>query len=286
MSRVQIKLPQDYVFSTQIAVQIGDINYGGHLANDAVLRLCHEARLQFLQHFDYSETDIEGCGLIMADTAIRFVNQAYHGDVLIFEMAVEDIGRAGFALITKISDAEKQHDVAHVKNGMVFFNYDTQSIATTPKEFIHHFQSKENIQTYDQNSPQSCMQVISMLMLADGDLDIEELEEESIQKICTLLQVNRTDFFAVLRQYAKDAHLWGKNINHAEHSDELNIKNINLIVDKIDDHTLQVKVLAIALSVCRGDYSLNAPERVLFRHVLNRWNINPDDVLTPSTQEA
>lgn len=143
MSRVQITLPEDYVFSTQITVQIGDINYGQHLANDAVLRLCHEARLRFLEHFSYSEANIEGCGLIMADAAIRFINQAYYADILCFDMAVDNIGRAGFSLITRISNAQKQHDVAHIKNGMVFFDYHSQSIVATPPTFLAQFNPKE-----------------------------------------------------------------------------------------------------------------------------------------------
>ena len=53
MSRVQIKLPETFVFHTDIAVQIGDINYGNHLANDAMLRLCHEARLRFLRRLGF-----------------------------------------------------------------------------------------------------------------------------------------------------------------------------------------------------------------------------------------
>ena len=82
MSRVKIELPNAWHYQTQITVQIGDINYGNHLSNDAYLRLAHEARLRFLKHFNYSEMDIESAGLIMADAAIQFKNQAFHSDVL------------------------------------------------------------------------------------------------------------------------------------------------------------------------------------------------------------
>ena len=53
MSRVKIELPNAWHYQTQITVQIGDINYGNHLSNDAYLRLAHEARLRFLKHFNY-----------------------------------------------------------------------------------------------------------------------------------------------------------------------------------------------------------------------------------------
>ena len=66
MSRIKIDLPQEWHFQTSITVQIGDINYGNHLSNDAYLRLAHEARLRFLKHHGYTEMNIDGAGLIMA----------------------------------------------------------------------------------------------------------------------------------------------------------------------------------------------------------------------------
>ncbi|MDO5686542.1 MAG: thioesterase family protein [Neisseria sp.] len=139
MERVQITLPSAFAFSTQITVQIGDINYGQHLSNDAVLRLCHEARLRFLQAHAYHEMDVEGRGLIIADAAIKFMSQAFHGDVLTFNVAVGNIGRAGFALFTQIVNASKKIEIARVKNGMVFFDYTQQTTAETPDAFREKF---------------------------------------------------------------------------------------------------------------------------------------------------
>lgn len=48
MARITLPLPENILFRTRLTVQIGDINYGNHLANDAVLRLCHEARIRWL----------------------------------------------------------------------------------------------------------------------------------------------------------------------------------------------------------------------------------------------
>ena len=49
MARVKLTLPDACHFHTEVAVRIGDINYGGHLGNDAVLSLAHEARLQYFK---------------------------------------------------------------------------------------------------------------------------------------------------------------------------------------------------------------------------------------------
>lgn len=135
MSRIHIPAIDKALFHTDITVCIGDINYGNHLANDAVLRLCHEARLRFLHTLGYSEMDVAGAGLIMADAAIQFQGQAFHGDVLHFELGVSDIGRAGFALTYQISRHADYTAIARVKNGMVFFDYHQQNITPTPAAF-------------------------------------------------------------------------------------------------------------------------------------------------------
>ena len=139
MSRVQLSLPETFIFSTEIPIQISDINYGQHLSNDAVLRFAHEARLRFLKHFGYSEMDIAGVGLIMADAAIQFKNQAFHGDVLNISIAVTDIGRAGFTLIYLFERASDGQQIGRIKNGMVFYDYQQQCVANTPVAFSTAF---------------------------------------------------------------------------------------------------------------------------------------------------
>ena len=91
------------LFQTTLRVQVGDVNYGGHLANDAVLRLCHEVRMRWLAGLGWSETDAGGAGLIMADAAVQYLAQGFYGDELSAEMGVEDIGKGGFALLFRLT---------------------------------------------------------------------------------------------------------------------------------------------------------------------------------------
>ncbi len=37
MARINIELPDKFIYSTEIPIRITDINYGGHLAHDSVL---------------------------------------------------------------------------------------------------------------------------------------------------------------------------------------------------------------------------------------------------------
>ncbi len=146
MPRIRIDLPASFSFATDLPVRITDVNYGQHLGNDALLGLLHEARLQFLARHGYSEQNVEGCGLLMADAAMTYKREAFHGDLLRVEVAVGDIQRAGFDVyyrVTKIATAGTASAgdlVAEAKTGMVFFDYSKRKIQPTPAAFTARFE--------------------------------------------------------------------------------------------------------------------------------------------------
>lgn len=136
MARIKLHLPQTFSFSTQIPVRISDINYGGHVGNDAILSLVHEARMQFLKNAGYTELDFAGVGLIMADAAIEFKGEAFYGDVLKVYVTAEEISRFGFELYYKLVKGEKETLVALAKTGMVCFDYSNRKVTSVPQDAV------------------------------------------------------------------------------------------------------------------------------------------------------
>ncbi|HEY8398032.1 MAG TPA: thioesterase family protein [Flavihumibacter sp.] len=134
MARIKLEKPAGFVFETIIRIRITDINYGGHMGNDALLSILHEARLQFLQHAGYSEMNVEGVGLIMSDVAIEFRQEAYFGDELLIKMVANDFSRVGFDIFYQVekTGSEKNAVVAFAKTGMVCFDYNTRKVAPLP----------------------------------------------------------------------------------------------------------------------------------------------------------
>ncbi|TDR73003.1 acyl-CoA thioesterase [Paludibacterium purpuratum] len=141
MARIQLSLPDPVLFETVLDVRIGDINYGNHMANDAILRYAHEARLRFLQHLGYSELDIEGYGIIVADAAISYKAEVFHGMQLRIRIGVSDHARHGFDLIYQAIDDKTGREVARLKTGIVFFDYSNRKIALIPPAFLARFQA-------------------------------------------------------------------------------------------------------------------------------------------------
>ena len=135
MSRIKIELPQTFLFRTEISLRIGDINYGGHLGNDSVLSLIHEARLQFLKSLNYTELDIGGSSLIMSDAAITYRSEAFYGDIVVVEVAVADVASRSFDLLFRLSNKASLKEIASAKTGMLAFDYTSRKICELPLKF-------------------------------------------------------------------------------------------------------------------------------------------------------
>lgn len=136
MAKTKLELPALFAFSTTIPVRITDLNYGGHVGNDTILSMIHEARVQFLQHLGYTELDLEGVSLIMRDVTIEFKSELFYGDTITVSVAVNEISRAAFDIYYKLE--KKQEDKAVIaaiaKTGMVSFDYKNRKVASLPEK--------------------------------------------------------------------------------------------------------------------------------------------------------
>ena len=92
----------------------------------------HEARLQFLNSLGYSETDLEGKGLIMSDVAIVYKGEGFYGDILAASVAAAEFTKYGFELYYRFTN-QHEKEIAHAKTGMLCFDYTTRKLITLPE---------------------------------------------------------------------------------------------------------------------------------------------------------
>ena len=139
MARIKIELPEQFYFSCIIPIRITDINYGGHVGNDTVLSVIHEARMQFFKHLGYTEMNFAGTGMLMADVAIEFKKELFYGDAVIVDVKAGDISKVGFDLFYKLGvirqiPGDKLMLVATAKTGMICYDYEKKKIVSVPEE--------------------------------------------------------------------------------------------------------------------------------------------------------
>ena len=135
MARIKIELPASWSFSTELPVRVTDINYGNHMGNDAFLGLLHEARMQWLGQFGWTELISERIGMIMVEIEVRLKSQAVYGDVLKVAVSPVNFGRMGFDLVYLAKKATTGVEVARARTGMVFFDYTANKLAAMPPAF-------------------------------------------------------------------------------------------------------------------------------------------------------
>ncbi|MBW7889315.1 MAG: thioesterase family protein [Bacteroidetes bacterium] len=140
MARVKLEIPQTFHFATEIPIRISDINYGGHLGNDAVLSLLHEARIRMLMEYGWSEFNIEEAGIIMTDSVIVYKSEAFYGESMRMQIAVKDFSTYGCDFYYLIRERETGREVARAKTGIAFFNYQERKLLVAPEKFRQQFE--------------------------------------------------------------------------------------------------------------------------------------------------
>ena len=138
MARIKIITPEKIIDTINIPVRIGDINYGNHLGNDSLVSIIHEARIKWLSKNGYSEMNIGGCGTIMNELAVNYLNESFYGDTLIIQISIGEISTSSFELYYNITTlrADKELKVAKAKTGMVCYDYENKKIAAVPNAFL------------------------------------------------------------------------------------------------------------------------------------------------------
>jgi 4-hydroxybenzoyl-CoA thioesterase len=135
MARIQIELPAQLPFSTEITLYLSHMNYGGHLDNALLLTIVSEARARFFKSLGYTELDVEGVGIIVSDAALQYRSEAFHGEVMVVRMGAAEFGSKGCDLLWCMNEKTTGREVARGKTGIVFFDYTTRKIAPVPDNF-------------------------------------------------------------------------------------------------------------------------------------------------------
>lgn len=128
MDRLFITLPEAFYFTTEIQPQTRDIGMIGHVRNDVFVSYINESLRRFLESREISIKDT-----IMADLAITYRSEAFYGDVIKCDVAVEkytkDSCHCYFRFINKGSGKE----ILRARARIVFFDYEHRERTDIPE---------------------------------------------------------------------------------------------------------------------------------------------------------
>ncbi len=138
MARIKLIIPTNKIAAITIPVRITDINYGNHLSNDAFVAIIHEARVQWLQQYSYTELNIEGTGLILADLAVVFKSESFYKDVIDVTISTGEITRVSVELYYTLTTQRNGETIllAQAKTGMVSYDYAAKKVIAIPEKLV------------------------------------------------------------------------------------------------------------------------------------------------------
>ncbi len=123
-------------FQTTLSVRIGDINYGGHLANDKALLYFHEARIRYFRKLGITEGNIgDNISLTQTEAYIKYTGQAFLGDELLIKVHIDDISRARFRVNYEITRAGDGKSIAKGYTVLAGFDYSSKKAKRIPQSF-------------------------------------------------------------------------------------------------------------------------------------------------------
>lgn len=137
MNICRIKKQDRYAFEYCTKLKVRDINYGGHLGNDSVASLLHEARVDVLDNMGFSELDLGNgrTGIIMADLVINYKGEGLLNDEIIVAVHIGDIDRMSLRMYYKIEKTDGTL-IALAETGIVAFDYKKKAIDNFPSAFL------------------------------------------------------------------------------------------------------------------------------------------------------
>lgn len=145
-TRVQITLPEHFLFGTEVTVRSSDLNYGAHLGHDRMLTLIQDARVMMYRSFGYEdERSFEGpVGQVIADAAVQYKSECFLGNVLYIEIAVGESTRSGFEMLYRVTNRTTGREAAFAKTGIVCFDYSKRKVAAIPESLARNLKLNAN----------------------------------------------------------------------------------------------------------------------------------------------
>lgn len=134
---------KDFNFSVPLAVRVSELNYGAHVGYQHFLTYFQEARIAYLKQWEYTELDIEGTGMIVAEANCRYQQELFMGDSIVVGCRISEIKTKRFTFQYCIERHGKPCAKGYTHN--MCYDYDAKKVIGLPVEFIRNIKAFEVI---------------------------------------------------------------------------------------------------------------------------------------------
>jgi acyl-CoA thioester hydrolase len=132
-----------YKFHRNLTVRVNDLNYGNHVGHQTFFSYFQEARVAYLNQLGFTELDMGGCGMIMAEAGCKYKRALFLNDRIRVACAVVELKSKRFTMAYQI---ERDNVVcAEGFSVNLAFDYQTDRVVRLPEAFIRQIEAFEGL---------------------------------------------------------------------------------------------------------------------------------------------
>ncbi|HPU30233.1 MAG TPA: thioesterase family protein [Syntrophorhabdaceae bacterium] len=148
MTEIILHEQDTYDFQYKLQIQIGHINYAGHVGHDAIIAIIWEARTQLFKLLGVSELDLgdKRTGIIMKDLAVNFHGKLFLFDEILVESHIGNIKKNGFRIYYRILKNDKK--IAIAETGFLTYDYQNKKVVPIPSTFLSALEHMKRIKPF------------------------------------------------------------------------------------------------------------------------------------------
>jgi uncharacterized tellurite resistance protein B-like protein len=125
---------------------------------------------------------------------------------------------------------------------------------------------------YPSDSPEAMARIVALALLADGAIDLSEIESLEQHDIVSRLGLDQSGFDKVVHEYAEDMLTYANYMPSGQL--ELDEDTISLLLGEIRNPLLREKLLRSMLDIVNADGRLAGGEAVLVSKAMKLWEID------------
>jgi uncharacterized tellurite resistance protein B-like protein len=125
---------------------------------------------------------------------------------------------------------------------------------------------------YPSNSPEAMARLIALALMADGAMDLSEIESLQRHEIAKDLGLDDRQFDKVIHDFCEDMMTFAHRAPTGQF--ELDQKSIDALLGEIQDPELQNQLLSSMLHIVNAEGTLLSGEVALVSRAMTRWGLD------------
>jgi acyl-CoA thioester hydrolase len=131
-----------FKFSIPLRIRVSDLNYAGHVGYQNFFSFFQEARMAYLDQLGFSERDIGGCGMIIAEAHCKYKQELHLNDTIEVWCAVRELKSKMFIMAYRITNGAVLSAEGLTKN--LGYNPKTKTVKRLPEVFVQSIENFEH----------------------------------------------------------------------------------------------------------------------------------------------